>query len=1179
VGSRFTILLFSWWRTGAALLALIVLQALFFHAPLRAQTVSSGAISGTVTDPSGAVIAGVNITVTEKATGAKRTTATDSNGGYRFSLLPPGDYQLRFEAKGFKAVVPPDVRVVVTESSTLDVQMIVGEAQETVEISATAQTVQSDNATLGTVVDSLTINEIPLSTRNYTQILTMSTGVVADVSNAANLGNGTQDFYVNGSSNTSNNFQMDGSDVNNFGSGRAGTFLQQGGIPIPNPDAIQEFKIQTTLYDAGYGRGAGANVEVITKSGGNQIHGSVFEFLRNDKLDANDFFLNQQNQPRSVMKQNQFGASFGAPIIKDKFFIFGSYQGTRQVNGLSAGSLSSNFLPPLTDDRSQKTLGQEFCGQRGQQDTKNVGVTIACDGSNINPVAQKLLNVKLPNGTFLIPTPQTITKGQGFSAFSLPGRFTEDQFLINGDYVISAKHRLTERYFYARAPQDIPFSQCFFATPCTPGSDQGAFFHNHVGSLKLTSILSSTFVNEAMVDYSRNRGVLTSGSKITDTSLGITPGDPTFDKMPTIAVNGLFSVGGNFNDDSDSTVNQFQYSDQIAWTHGRHTIRGGFQFERAQFDFNDPGPRRGILDFLSFPDFLLGLSAAQNRTQFSNINVSEGVAGSLSKAYRANNYASFVQDDFKMNSRLTLNFGLRWEINGGVSEDQGRFSSVFLSLARASNNQVAAGTLAGWVVPSNFQLPVPDGVTRLPGKTLARNGAPLHNVGPRIGFAWRPLASSNRLVLRGGYGVFYTRTNGNSVLQTVVSPPFVSFGVGAGQGNALATFQVPFNPPPAPAIFPTRTFTSGLSADYVAENYDSPMVQQYSLDAQYEFLPKTVLEVGYVGTRGTRLADSRLTNTALLASPSNPVNGITTNTVANAGLRVPILGFAPNGLTSIESYGFSMYNGLQVTVKRQLSHGIQFQGAYTWGKNLTDVEGVGFQSVFLGGDGNSNDPNNRHQRRGPADFDRAQRFVFTYLWEIPHPAGESFVNRKLLSGWALSGVTTFQSGLPLTITDPVGGSIFGSASTSRAQLCPGFSQAQAATSGGVESRLNGYFNPAAFATAAVPDLAGCPFPQIGDGTDYGNTGRAAFRGPHQANFDASLTKSTKVGGLSEGAMLEFRTEFFNAFNHPQFANPGTSLNIAFDPTTKQPTLAGNFGRIGATSVAPRLIQFGLKYSF
>jgi hypothetical protein len=897
----------------------------------------------------------------------------------------------------------------------------------------------------------------------------------------------------------------------------------------------------------------GANVEVVTKSGSNQIHGSVFEFLRNDVLDANDFFLNQQKQPRAVMKQNQFGGTFGAPIIKDKFFVFGSYQGTRQVNGLSAGSLSSNSLPPLTDDRSAPTLGREFCGKTGAQG----GTAVACDGSNINTVALKLLNVKIENGTFLIPTPQTITNGEGFSVFSLPGRFTEDQFLINTDYVISAKHRLTERYFYARAPQDIPFSQCFFNTPCTPGSDQGAQFQNHVASLKLTSVLSNTLVNEAVVDYSRNRGILTSGSKIADSSLGITPGDATFPKMPTIAVSGLFSVGGNFNDDSDSTVNQYQYSDQIAWTHGKHTIRAGFQFERAQFDFNDPGPRRGILLFLSFPDFLLGMSAAQNGTQFSNVFLSEGIAGSLSKAYRANNYASFVQDDFKLNPRLTLNIGLRWEINGGVSEDQGRFSSVFPSLAQASNNQVAAGTLAGWVVPSNFSLPVPDGVTKLAGKTLARDGAPLHNVGPRFGFAWRPRASSNRLVLRGGYGVFYTRTNGNSVLQTVVSPPFVSFGVGVGAGNGLATFQVPFNPPPAPAIFPTRTLTSGLSADYVAENYDSPMVQQWSLDTQYEFLPKTVLEIGYVGTRGTRLASSRLTNTALLASASNPVNGITVNTVANAGLRVPILGFAPNGLTSIESYGFSMYNGLQVNVKRQLSRGIQFQGAYTWGKNLTDVEGVGFNSVFLGGDGNSNDPNDRHQRWGPADFDRKQRFVLTYLWEIPHPAGGSFVNRKLLSGWALSGVTTFQSGLPVTLTDSTGGSIFGSASNSRAQLCQGFTPAQAATSGGVEARLNNYFNAAAI----------CAPPAIGDGTGYGNTGRAAFRGPHQANFDASLAKSTKVGGLSEAATLEFRTEFFNTFNHPQFQNPGGAVGTA------------SFGKIQATSVAPRLIQFGLKYIF
>ncbi len=1136
-------------RLMAAALFVLSLMVLPF---LHAQTVTTGAITGTVTDPSSAAIPGVTVTATEKATGATRTAVTDANGSYRISLLPPGEYALQFSAPGFKTLVPPPVKVVVTEVATLNVQMVLGEKRETVEVTSSAQVVQSQNATLGTVVENRTITEVPLSTRNYTQALTMSPGVIADVNNAAELGKGTQDVYVNGASNISNNFQMDGTDANNFGSGRAGNFLQQGGIPIPNPDAIQEFKVQTTLFDAGYGRGAGANVDVVTKSGSNGLHGSLFEFFRNDVLVANDFFLNTNQQPRPTMKQNQFGGSLGGRLVKERAFFFGSYQGTRQINGLSPSSFSSNFLPPLTDDRSAATLGQEFCGQS----TAFGGVQVACNGSNINPVALKLLSVKLPNGTFLIPTPQKITNGVGFSAYSLPGHFDEDQFLINTDFVLSNTHRLAQRYFYSRAPQVAPFSTCFFVA-CTPGSAQDASFRNHLASLKLTSAFSAGLVNEALVSFSRNTGVLTSASNIQDQDLGISPGDPNFPKMPVITVNGLFSIGGNFNDNSDSTVNQFQYADQIAWTRGRHTLRAGFQLERAQFDFDDPGPRRGILLFLSFPDFLLGQSAAQNGTPESNVFLTFGVAGTLSKAYRATNYASFFQDDFKLSPRLTLNLGLRWEINGGVSDAQGRLSSVWPSLAMASNSDVAAGTLAGWVVPSNFRLTIPSGVTKLSGKTLARTDTPLHNVAPRFGFAWQPLARSDRLVLRGGYGIFYTRTNGNSVLQTVVSPPFVGINVLAGASNALATFQAPFNPLPQPSSFPLRTPTSQLTADYVAENYDSPMVQQFSLDAQYEFLPKTLLEVGYVGTRGTRLASSRNSNEPLLASPSSPVNGITVNTVANAFQRVPVLGFAPGALRSIETYGFSMYHGLQVTVRRQLSRGVQFQGAYTYGKALTDVAGVGFDAVFLGGNGNSNSTSDRHQRWGPADFDRTQRFVLTYLWEIPHPQGIGIVRQKLLGGWAFSGVTIFQSGLALTITDPQGGSIFGFAGTSRAQLCSGTSPSQVPTSGGVEGRLNNYFNASAF----------CPPPTIGDGTDYGNTGRGAFRGPHQANFDMALTKTTKVGGLNEAASLQFRTEFFNAFNHPQFGNPGTTVG------------SPSFGKIGSTSVAPRLIQFALKYIF
>src|SRR2546425_881044 len=352
-------------RLSISLIAAVLLaQIVLIHPLAVAQTVSTGAITGTVTDPTGGVIPGVAVTAAEKATGAKRSTVTDASGGYRFNLLPPGVYQLQFSAKGFKTVVPFDVTITVTEVSTLNVGMVLGEQSETVEVTASAQLVQTQSATLGTVVENRTLTEVPLSTRNYTQALTMSPGVIADVNNAAELGKGTQDVYVNGASNISNNFEMDGSDANNFGSGRAGNFLQKGGIPIPNPDAIQEFKVQTTLYDAGYGRGAGANVDVVTKSGGSQFHGSLFEFFRNDKLNANAFFLNQNGQPRPVMKQNQFGGALGGPIIKDRVFIFGSYQGTRQVNGLSSSSFSSNFLPPLTDDRSAAGIGSVGCTRR-----------------------------------------------------------------------------------------------------------------------------------------------------------------------------------------------------------------------------------------------------------------------------------------------------------------------------------------------------------------------------------------------------------------------------------------------------------------------------------------------------------------------------------------------------------------------------------------------------------------------------------------------------------------------------------------------------------------------------------------------------------------------------------------------------------------------------------------------
>lgn len=781
------------------------------------QTSTTGAIRGTVTDSQGAMIPNAGVTVKSGATGTERAVKSDGSGQYNVGLLSPGTYTLSFAAEGFKTVIPGPVTVTVTETARMDASMVPGTQGETVEVTTGGQLLQSESATLGTVVDGRTIQEVPLTERNYTQVLTMSPGVAGDVNNAASLGKGTQDVYVNGGSNISNNFHMDGTDINNYGSGRAGDFVQQAGIAIPNPDAIQEFKIQTTLYDAGFGRDAGANVDVITKSGTNDFHGALFEFFRNDVLNANDYFLKRNGQKRPAMKQNQFGGTFGGPIVKDRFFFFGTYQGTRQVNGLSSGSLASNTLPALTNDRSAAALGARFCPSAGGNPvrfvTGNGGTQVACNGSNVSPVAVRLLNEKIANGTYLIPTPQRYgvdSNGNpvGFSTYSIPAHFSEDQYMVNTDYVISSKHRLNQRYFRSHDPQVQPFSSC--AAGCTPGSGVTPTFTNHVASLQLTSAFSSNFLNEGQIAFVRNTGTLTTQATIPASELGIKPSDPTYPLMPLVTVSGSFSLGGSNNDVSRSAVNTYEISDQVSWTRGHQSIRAGVLIEKQQFNFDDPNNKRGAVTFLTFQDLLLGQTAAQNGSSYSNVFTSTSAQGNYYKAFRGFDMASFVQDDIKLTPNLTLNAGVRWEINGGVSEAHGHMSSVFPSLIASNSTPTAAGSYAGFVVPSNYSDPVPDGVTHLSGKTLARNGLPLHNFGPRIGFAWMPFGNTGATVLRGGYGVFYTLPNGNSVLQVLTGQPFVSTSALSGTSNPGASFAVPFTSTLTPGVWKPRTHVAAL---------------------------------------------------------------------------------------------------------------------------------------------------------------------------------------------------------------------------------------------------------------------------------------------------------------------------------------------------------------------------------
>jgi hypothetical protein len=1143
------------------ILSLALLMALVQFvdvSPAWSQTAATGQIVGTVTDPSKAVVGQATITVTNEATGITRTVKSNAEGDYAVPLLTPGSYSVIVEAAGFKTQTSQNILVQVASTATVNIRLQLGGSSEKVMVEAAAEILQTENAANGGTVNDKTVPALPLSSRNYTQILDLSPGVSGSVPNAGSLGKNSVDVFVNGGRIMDNSYQMDGQDAGNMETQGTGAILSIGGISIPNPDAIQEFKVQTSLYDASYGRGAGGNVNVVTKSGSDQLHGALFEFLRNDIFNANDFFLNRNGVPRPPLKQNQFGGTIGGHIVKSKLFYFGSYQGTRQINGVSSNSVANAIVPGLTDDRSAAGIANLFGGLQGAN-----GGVIAADGSNINPVALKLLNLKVAGGGFLIPTPQKLTgtdpQGgpQGQSSFSIPSKFNEDQYIVNVDYVPTSKQTISEKFFYAKSPEFLAFT-----SSNVPGSGTNDLFKNWNGIVKDTYVITPTLINEASVGYHRAYGRVASENAITNESIGLTPGCSS-PFMPIMII-GSLELSGNFNDGQFTAPTAWVAQDQVSWTHGRHNVRGGFGWERDIADSADQEVTRGDIAFLGFEDFLLGMSAAQNGGNLSNILVSDDLCGDTTRAFHVSSLYGFAQDDIKVNSHLTVNVGLRWEGLGQTSDGKGKLVDFWPTLA---SNDLVNKPFSGFIAASNFQGTLPAGIARNSNPTFAANPWALNNFGPRVGFAWTPQRYKDKLVLRGGYGLYYTHPPVNDAFQLIVNPPFFSRQTNVGVLNALATLQVPFNPP-SNQVFPNfvpRSASTALTINSISPDWKPPVTQQYNLGIQYALNSTTSLQIGFVGTKSSRIETTNQINQAQLASATNPVNGLTTNTFENAAQRVPVLGIAPSGLNQAQWTGISNYNSLQANIQKRFSHGIQFGLAYTYGKTLTDVTGVG---TFPLGGGAYNDQLNPMNGYGPADFDTRHRFVANYLWNLPDFHNNEGIDGKLLSGWGASGVIVVQSGPALTFTDPAAGSIYGLAGafgTFGATLCPGKTAANILTPGPVQTNLDNFFNANAF----------CAPPQIGDGTGFGTLGRGIVYGPGQHNMDMSVFKDTKVGGLSEAGTVQFRAEFFNTFNTPQFASQTTTQ---FSTAITQ-LHAPSFGQITATSVSPRIIQFGLKYTF
>jgi hypothetical protein len=958
---------------------------------LLAQTPSTGALTGTVTDPSGGVIAGATVTITNTGTGETRTAKTDANGSYKFGLLVPGTYSVTFSQNGFKSLTVPSVTINVTETAVLNRALEVGAQTQSVTVQATTEAIQTQNAANGGVVSGREITSLPLVSRNYTQVISLSPGVVANASNAASVGNGTVDVSANGQMENQNNYSMDGVTIVNYVSGTAEQEGSFPGIPIPNPDTIQEFKVQTSQYDASQGRNPGANVDVITKTGTNEFHGDVWEFNRNNMFNANDFYYKHyelspggtgKNSPQTL-KQNTFGFTFGGPIKHDKLFFFGSYQGIRQVNGIGTTGFASGYesntqLLPWNDYADFQSgvcsdlrctnnvpaykayLGNVFSGQTGFLPfLGGTGVKVqpcasgdtTCNSTNITNTAVGLLQAKgavkggYNQGYYFPSAPASCGLAPCLQAISDPFFAREDQFMINTQYNLDSKNTLYERYMFQRDPIFEPFNCFILPGNCNPGAPVNAYYGNHIGSLEWQWLPSSSIVNQARFAFRRDIEnntdpnsslnsctALPNGATIIPMSYNGAPcgSIPTpalaqrFPEMvepPMLDILGIggvpWSQGGNFSMISSNFINTFDWSDTLNWNHGKHSISAGFDATRIQYNNTIPASGRGELLMYSTADFLTSSSGTAidgtPATPTGGISLGFGLKGPLTHYNRANEFAMYVEDDYKATPKLTVNIGLRWEYSGFPDDISGEFTNVWPSQVEKLNTGSglqavgAPGTLLGFVVPSNFAVKTfgltapavingqPSGATGVlvnSNKTLLP-GTPMNEFAPRLGVAWQPFGTN--FVVRAGYGWFYDTIYSNLLIDNQLNlPPYSGAGGGPSPLNQENTLQNPWR---AGAAFPlewtprymipgsTDPYTgapcpAGICSSgfgYTSDNPDMasrmPLVQQYNLDLQYQFAKGWIADVGYVGSHATHLYDwSRNVNVARLVpgAPGSP---------------------------------------------------------------------------------------------------------------------------------------------------------------------------------------------------------------------------------------------------------------------------------------------------------------------
>lgn len=1067
---------------------------------------ASGAISGKVMDTSGAAIAGASVTVTSQGTSESREVVADGEGNFTMALLPSGSYTVKVAVEGFKNVVMAGIVVNITQTTTVKVVLEPASVSEVVTVVAQPPLVQSENVQLGRVVDERTISQLPLATRNFQQLLALSPGTTASLSNNTELGRGDATISVNGQRTTSNSVRINGVDANSIGTNSTPN------IAVPASDSIQEFIVQTSLYDATQGRNAGGNVEAVTKSGTNSFHGNLYEFFRNRSLNANDFFLNSAGQEKPVLTRNQFGGTFGGPIVRDRTFFFISYQGTRERNGASlTNSLTFPVIPTGLKDFNRTPAGLAAA----------FGLPVAV----INPIAVQLLQARLPNGQFAIPSAST---PNGLTPTSALSRFQEDQFSVNIDHRLSDKHSLSGKFFFADNPitqANYNFAGLGNGNNQLPGFGGDLDLKNRVLSVTDTYIVSGNIINQARFGFNRISVDSAPEEPFTARQFGITsPLASQFPGLPTIQVVGLFTLGSSSFADQASAVNTFTVNDTLSLTFGRHRIRVGGEFRKSQVNFFFNAFTRGLLIFPTFANFLAGQS------------ISVFGSGDFDRALRVSDFSGFVQEDLRVNDRLTLNFGLRYDFFGNPVEKRGRLVNFIPS-------QFKVGAPPnGFVQAGNAKNPIP-GIP-LTNDTILDDD--YNNLAPRFGFAYKPF-NSDRVVVRGGYGFYYDRISTRSFNTQILNFPF--FTLATGVFRPLAT---PFAPVPDPSAFPVRPtipspLGSPISGIFLDPEFRTPYVQQYNVNVQLQLARDYLVEIGYVGSKGTKLLQ--------VVTLNQPVFNRATNSFTLP--FGPFLSSQKNvagGIQQVQSASNSHYDSLQVSVTKRFSAGLQFLASYTLGKSIDNYSGGNINELAaLPGD-----QFDLSSSRARSDFDRRHRFVYSFVYDLPKAQFNSRLARTLVNDWQVGGIVTLQSGLPFSVVDSPSNFII-----QRANVVAGTDPVN--DSGSVTDRLNNFFNTAAFTPSRQFLVGTVANPFFRPDAPFGNVGRNTLTGPDQRNFDLSVIKFFK---FTERTNMEFRSEFFNVFNTVNFANPNSNIAV---PST--------FGRITSTSAGPRVIQFALKLNF